>query len=153
MRRIVASAACAVALAAVPAAPASANNYGPDSVAITITGVYTGVLVNGLQVAANCTAVAVGAVSAIVIDKCQLVIEGWPSTNHPATMPLNAATSAFVERVTTLDFTLCYSAYAIPMTNPTNPARASGCTSGITGGTNALDLSGLGGLGSSTATN
>lgn len=149
MRRIVAAAACAAALAAVPAAPASANNLGPDSVAITITGAYTGVLVNGLQVVATCDAVAAGAVSAIVIDQCYITSN---LVNHPSTAPLNATSSNFVERVTTLEFALCYRAYAIPILNPTNPAVASGCTSDITGGSDA-DLSGLGGLGSSTATN
>jgi hypothetical protein len=151
-RRLLATTAVVLA-AATTATPASAAIPPPPTgrVAITVTGAYTGVFVSGLQIAANCDAVAVGAVSAIVIDRCYLTSNG---IQHPSTAPGNATASAFVERVYTLQFNLCFSAYAIPMTDPTNPVRASGCADVNTGGTsNTVDLSGLAGLGSATATN
>lgn len=147
MRRITALA--AVTLAAALGAPAHAQQPcctpGPGSVTITITGEYTGVLVNGLQVIGSCEAVAVGAVSAIVIDECYLTSN--PETNYASTAPGNATASAVSERVTTLDFTLCYHAYAIPMTDPLNPAEAGGCADGLP------VASGVGGLGLASGSN
>jgi hypothetical protein len=154
-RRALATTAVVAALA-ISAAPASAaDQYKPapaGTVAITVTGAYTGVFVSGLQIVANCDAVAAGAVSAIVIDQCYLTSNG---INHPSTLPGNATSSNFVERVGTLEFTLCFHAYAIPITDPTHPAVAGGCATLNTGGAggDTVDLSGLGGLGSAVATN
>jgi hypothetical protein len=149
-RALAASAVALAAATALTATPASASSAtsAAGTVAITVTGTYTGVFVGGLQIVANCDAVAGGAVSAIVIDQCYLTSN---NINHPSTLPGNATTSNFVERVTTLDFNLCFHAYAIPITDPTHPASARGCanlnTGGISGG------SGVAGLGTATGTN
>jgi hypothetical protein len=150
-RRVIATIALAAGtVAVVPAAPASAA----VPVGITITGAYTGVFVSGLQIVASCDAVAVGAVSAIVIDQCVLTSN---RINHPSTLPGNATSSNFVERVTTLDFTLCFHAYAIPIDAPTDPVDAGGCAlvtgDGITPDLVGVNADGLAGLGSAYSVN
>lgn len=146
MRRTIALLGCA--LAAALSAPAAQASYvpptSPSFTSVTVTGVFTGAFINGLQISANCDAVAAGAVSAIVIEECYLTSNG---IQHPATAPLNAAASAFVERVNTLEFQLCFRAYAIPMLDPTRPAEAEGCTDGLP--VNGLPV----GSGTATATN
>jgi len=132
-RRVMAAGACSVALVGgavtgVQSASASNVGVGPGKVVLEATGAYTGALVNGLTIAANCTAAAEGAVSAVVIDKCYLTNQ---TTQHPATGPGNAATSVFTTTETTLDFKLCWHAYAIPLTDPLHPATASGCATGL----------------------
>ena len=112
-------------------------------VVIEATGAYTGALVNGLTIAADCTAVAEGAVSAIVIDKCYLTNQ---TSYHPSTAPGNATTSVFTTTESTLNFQLCWHAYAIPLTDPLHPATASGCATGLLPG-------GLGGGGISEGSN
>jgi hypothetical protein len=155
LKRVLTGLAATAALVAVSAAPASAS-APPDTrrpVSVTVTGAYTGVFVSGLQIVANCDVAATGAVSAVVIDQCYLTSN---STNHPATAPGNASAIGFVERVDTLDFTLCFHAYAIPMLDPTHPVGASGCADLSSGGVDqtegTIDLSGLAGLGSATTT-
>lgn len=112
------------------AASADTDSNLQLKVAVEATGAYTGVLVNGLTIAANCTAVAEGLVSAVVIDKCYLTNQG---IQHPATAPGNVATSVFTTTVSTLDFRLCWHAYAIPVLDPLNHATTQGCTNGLPG--------------------
>jgi hypothetical protein len=133
---------------AVPGAASAQTNasrpgtLNAGSVVIEATGAYTGALVNGLEVVATCDASAEGAVSAIVIDKCWLTNK---STNHPSTAPGTTTTSNFVESESTLNFQLCWHAYAIPLLDPLNVATTSGCATGI--------LPTGGGIGSSTSQN
>jgi hypothetical protein len=155
LKRVLTGLAATAALVAVSAAPASANQT-PDTrrpVSVTVTGAYTGVFVSGLQIIASCDIAATGAVSAVVIDECYLTSNG---VNHPATLPGNAAGTAFVERVDTLNFTLCFHGYAIPILDPTHPVGASACANLSSGAldpdTGTIDLSGLAGLGSATTT-
>ena len=74
--------------------------------------------------------VVVEATSAVVIDKCYLTNQ---TTQNPATGPTNVATSAFTTTESSLDFKLCWHAYAIPLLDPLHPATASGCATGLPG--------------------
>jgi len=135
-QRLVALGAGAVVIAGgavtgVQTASASDSASLSGKVVVEATGAYTGALVNGLTVVADCSAVAVGAVSAVVLDRCYLTNQ---SANHPGTGPGNVATSAFTTTENSLDFKLCWHAYAIPLTDPLHPATTSGCTSGLVPG-------------------
>ena len=146
MRRLTALLGCVLAaVVSAPAANATEWKPSPSLTSVTVTGVFSGVFLNGLQITASCEAVAAGAVAATVIEECYITSNG---VQHPSVAPLNATASAFVEQVDTLQFQLCFRAYAIPMLDPTRPAVASGCTGG------GLPIGGLpAGSGFATATN
>jgi hypothetical protein len=107
-----------------------------DDVRLVTTGVTAGVFVDGLRISGTCSATAVGVVTAVVITECRLVrADGKSTDNHPGSGFANSAVSTFSETINTLDFQLCYQAYAIPTLDPTNPVY-----SGRRCGTPVLDL-------------
>ena len=131
LRRILVPAIAAVTAVCVLAPPASAACCTSpllldQGVVVTGTGTTAGVFLNGLQINASCVIEATGPVAATVLTMCRLV--GNPEgENHPIAAPGPVAASSFVERVTTLDFQLCWAGYAIPITDPEATLPISGC--------------------------
>lgn len=105
---------------------------------ITGTGFFAGAFVSGLQISATCTVATTVPSSATTVDQCWIEENGVPGPNHPATLSGNAAASTFVQQVHTLDFRLCYHAYAIPMLDPTSPIEIADCAADLPGGLSGL---------------
>jgi hypothetical protein len=128
LRRVLTTALAAVAVAGLTTAPAYADPNPPYTpTTIYVNGYTVGVFVNGLQISATCEADVTGVVAATVIEECRIYTEGVPGPNHPAAAPGNVAVSTFTQRVTSLDFVLCFSAYTIPLHDPTQLVRYSDC--------------------------
>lgn len=136
LRRILTTALAAVALAGVTAVPAHADPNPPYTpTTIYVNGYAAGVFFNGLQINSTCEAHVEGLVAATVIEECRIVYEGyWPDQNHPGAAPGNAITSNFTQWVYTLDFALCFSAYTIPLHDPTVRVEYAGCAWNNIGG-------------------
>lgn len=114
----------AATIAVAGAAPAYADPLAGTYV-VTMTGVTTGVFVNGLQISGTCAIVSTGVVAATVVESCYL--EGTGGASHSAALPGNAAAVTFAQRVDTLEFRLCFSGYVVPVMEPESQYRVSGC--------------------------
>jgi len=120
--------AVACLLAAALAVPAHADPSPLGQVQIYVEGQYT--WTTPPEVVGACAAVAVGAVSSLVIDQCYLTGSNSSFQSAGPTVG-NVAVVVFAERVTTFDFALCWHAYAIPLFDPTRPVATGGCSEGL----------------------
>lgn len=131
LRRLAASAAATtVALAGVvvgTATPSSASDPLAGTYKVSMTGTTAGVFLNGLQISGTCAIVSTGVVAATVIESCYL--RGTGGASHSIALPGNAAAVTFTQRVSTLDFQLCYSGYVVPVTDPAARYPVAGCAS------------------------
>lgn len=105
-----------------------ADPPSPRQVQIYATGQYA--RITGSEVAGACAAVAVGAVSALVLDQCYLT-SGSTSFLPAGPTVGPAVVAVFTGQVHTPDVSLCYHAYAVPLLDPTNVVAVSGCSGGL----------------------
>ncbi|HEX8001524.1 MAG TPA: hypothetical protein VF519_02395 [Mycobacteriales bacterium] len=137
VQRLAVSAVATAALVCAIGAPASAELEGTKGVVVVDTGVTTGVFANGLQISGTCAVVTVGAVAAVVITNCWL--EGNPGAQpHSIAVSGPAAAVTFVERVTTLDFQLCWTGYVIATLDPNDPVPFGRCANGLVTGVDVV---------------
>lgn len=94
-----------------------------DPRSVSVTGNFTGVLLNGLTVVYDCAAVASGDAVSVAITDCYLTTG---TKNSRIALPGPAATVADTDRVPLADFSLCFRAVATFTDSTTR--QASGCT-------------------------
>lgn len=123
------------------AAPASADEIPPvtlDAVrSVSVTGNFTGVLVNGLTVVYDCAAAATGDAVSVAITDCYITTG---SKNSRIALPGPVATVADTDRVPLDDFSLCFRAVATFTDSSTEVATD--CTATLPA--NAPQLAGTG---------
>lgn len=143
LRQIMMSAALAIVALGTGATSASAEPGLPkvDVRSVTITGNFTGVLVNGLTVVYDCAATATGDAVSVAITECYLTTG---MKNSRIALPGPAATVADTDRVPLANFELCFAAVATFTNADTRTVR--GCTNTFT-----TDFTNLVGAGAATS--